>query len=772
MNFAKFITGFLVVLLFAVNISAVVLVQDGKPTAVILLGPEATDCAKKGASELQEFVKAMSGAELPIQTAYKGQYPKYVKKWKNVILIGASAPAKELGVTDENLKPDGFRILVKGNVVAVVGNDSKFYDQIASRTPVKAGTLYGVYRLLEIMGIRFYQQDNTLIPKSKTIELKNMKLTDNPYFPYRINELMIDPWFRRIGYGGDRDPWASHHSFHYWHKRFKDTHPEYFCLDENGKSDLYYPAFTHDGVIEQMIEDAKSHFGRKSTPDGKRRYFQILANDYFMKMCSCPKCQAWVDMSRHKSGWYSDYIAQAVVKVANAVKEEYPDCYIVYGAYERYQLPPKKIKKLPDNVVVQIASLRRATRPHWLSAADRELLEQWQDLQPAGIYFWRYYTYGRKGVPWVMPHIIADSIKTMKEYNEKGKTPVLGEMHFFRRDPKSRWWQNVNDYVSAKMLWNPDLNCDEILDEYYTKFYGPASGEIKAFFELLEKNYMTYSDSSYIPSRLAFELNDKLNKGLELTKGSEYAKRIQYIKDNFIALRKCVEIYTVENKGLTETVPTEEITWAMTRKDDKTVTNHNAVWVKDGLRFNGKNSYLRFKKPVITGDEYTLEAWICPGDLKIRPVIYGESFNTFEPYYIFGSRMNDPTYNNVGLAVVGQCLMFNDINNGTVKSKPLDLKKGQWYHVVAVMDKKNSMMSIYLDGKLVAIETIIKTIINRKPSTVQPGIWLVGAGGDNASKMVLKGCRGFFDGMIKDARIYNKSLSAAQILERSKGDIK
>lgn len=752
--------------------SAATITDNGKPTAIILLSPKPVDCAKKAADELKDFVKQMSGATLPVGVASGKDIKQFTQKWKTVILLGDTEAARELGIKTDDLKPDGFHILVKDNVIAVVGNDSSYYDQIASRSTVKAGTLYGVYRLLELMGIRFYQQDNTLIPQKKTITLDNMDLTVNPYFPYRISEVMVDPWFRRIGYGADRDPWASRHSFHYWYKRFAQTHPEYFCLDANGKSDLYYPAFTHKGVIEQMAADAKKHFGNKSLPDGRRKYFQVLPNDYFMQMCSCKKCQSLVDTSRPKIGWYSDYVAQGVINVANLVKNDFPDCYIVYGAYERYQLPPTKIKKLPDNVVVQIASLRRASRPHWMSADDRVLLEGWQKIQPAGIYFWRYYTYGQKGVSWLMPHLIAQSIKTMKEFNENGKAPVLGEMHFYRYDAKSRWWQNVNDYISAKMLWDPSLDCDQVLAEYYRDFYGPAAENMKTFFDLLEKNYMTYSDSSYIPKELAYELNGLLEKALKLTKGTEYAKRLQYLKDNFTALQRCVEIYAVEDKGITAPVNKEYIRWQMKAKGDRQAANHNVKSEKDGELFNGTDSYLQFYKPLVTDEAYTLEAWICPEDLEIRPVLYGESFNTYEPYYIFGSNMNDPTYNNVGVGIVGNCLMFNDINLGQVKSKPLDLKKGQWYHVAAVMDKKNEVMAIYLDGKLVGIETILRTMMNYDPTKIRPAICLVGAGGDNESKTLIKGCRGFFKGKIKDARIYRKSLNAAQILGRSKGESK
>ncbi|MCD6360683.1 MAG: DUF4838 domain-containing protein, partial [Armatimonadetes bacterium] len=45
----------------------------------------------------------------------------------------------------------------------------------------------------------------------------------------------------------------------------------------------------------------------------------------------------------------------------------------------------------------------------------------------------------------------------------------------------------LNYYLAAKLVWNPDLNPDELLDDYFDKFYGVASAPMRRYFDTLER---------------------------------------------------------------------------------------------------------------------------------------------------------------------------------------------------------------------------------------------------------------------------------------------
>jgi hypothetical protein len=273
---------------------------------------------------------------------------------------------------------------------------------------------------------------------------------------------------------------------------------------------------------------------------------------------------------------------------------------------------------------------------------------------------------------------------------------------------------------------------------------------MKAFFGLLETNYMAFSDSSYIPEATALELRRLLTQALTTASGSEAGSRIDYIQRNFSALDKFVASYRKTVKPSSAAFRDQHRVVAV---DDATAIPHKTESAAGEYRFDGEQSHLRLKQPHAPGRAYTLEAWICPDALEIRPVIYGESFNTYEPYYVFGSNMVDPTYNRIGLAIVGKTIMFNDQRFGKVKSKPLDLVPGKWAHLMAVVDADNNEMAIYLDGEIIGLETVLDNYDKT------PYIQIVGAGGDNQSSQVLTGCRGFFKGRIKGAAIYDAAIT-------------
>ena len=54
--------------MFSLSAAELVLVKEGKANAAIILGEKPTKAAQLGAQELRNFVKLISGAELPIRT--------------------------------------------------------------------------------------------------------------------------------------------------------------------------------------------------------------------------------------------------------------------------------------------------------------------------------------------------------------------------------------------------------------------------------------------------------------------------------------------------------------------------------------------------------------------------------------------------------------------------------------------------------------------------------------------------------------------------------
>ena len=164
----------------------------------------------------------------------------------------------------------------------------------------------------------------------------------------------------------------------------------------------------------------------------------------------------------------SDYVAEAAVKVAEGLGGEFADCRIVYCAYSRYKLAPRKIAKLPSNMVVLIAQPRGRFHDEQARRKAYDLVAAWQKLRPRAIYFCRYYNSMLKMTPTLAPHLITRDVKELKRISDGSAVKLKGEMNLCGVPAGSphAWWFQLNQYVTTKLLWNPDLEVDALLDDY------------------------------------------------------------------------------------------------------------------------------------------------------------------------------------------------------------------------------------------------------------------------------------------------------------------
>ena len=93
-------------------------------------------------------------------------------------------------------------------------------------------------------------------------------------------------------------------------------------------------------------------------------------------------------------------------------------------------------------------------------------------------------------------------------------------------------------YINSKLLWDPDLDMDSLLDEYYRFRFGPAAGEMKTFFRFAEhvcarekSRSISENGGQLTPNDIPvwFELLKQAKSKTE--KGSVYAKRIESLEE-------------------------------------------------------------------------------------------------------------------------------------------------------------------------------------------------------------------------------------------------
>ena len=200
--------------------AGVELVRDGKPAADIVAPKNVHVSVKTAAQELQRHLEKISGAKLPVVEAPSDQFANHV-------YLGESEYTKKLGVSLDDVKHDGFKIVAGGKHVAIAGKDIDNYSKMLGkikdtrkrrqaewekicgrnwRRPCfhaysdfnkecgfdlqdGTGTLYGVYELLEQLGWRWYlpvPDIGIVYPEMKDVTIKSQSIKREPEFPIRI----------------------------------------------------------------------------------------------------------------------------------------------------------------------------------------------------------------------------------------------------------------------------------------------------------------------------------------------------------------------------------------------------------------------------------------------------------------------------------------------------------------------------------------------------------------------------------------------------------
>jgi hypothetical protein len=582
---------------------AAVIVDQGKPNAVIIVSGDAPDSVQRAASELQGYVEKVTGAKLPIQKEPIAQDMPGVN-----IFLGESSFTKALGLNLDGLKSDGFKIVSRDNWLAVLGRDyrgkptsgilhhwqplSAYSDKLKTGAFGETGTLFGVCRFLEdYCGVRWYMPGDlgTVIPKMDTIKVEPIDYQKSPDFEYRFPHFCNFPlsdedalWYRHAGFGAAY-PVQINHSFVFFLK-YKNTHPEYFALI-GGKRDFTNLSFSGGGgnlclsnpdVAKQWVADINDYFDKHP----EQFVYPLMPNDGEVKICECKQCQSQIDLSAGESGKFSNYMWDFINEVAKEVYKTHPDKMIGCCAYDHYYQPPTNIEKLSPNVAVMICKTRGAYADKQYEEETHNFIAAWRKKVDT-IYAWEYYLYSWPGMPWtgfpvIYPHIISSDLKFLKGVS---KGEYLQCDSWTAGQPTIITYpgmQHINLYVTAKVLWDSSLDVDELMNEYYEKFYGPAGEEMKRFWTTAEEIWMTprlpgeqkaemLSDWRTPINLYTKDKLDQLSSFLEKTRlktseNSVYRKRVELIKAEFLpAKRKLSNVLVLNPPDIAVTGPAPAI---------------------------------------------------------------------------------------------------------------------------------------------------------------------------------------------------------------------
>jgi hypothetical protein len=196
---------------------------------------------------------------------------------------------------------------------------------------------------------------------------------------------------------------------------------------------------------------------------------------------------------------------------------------------------------------------------------------------------------------------------------------------------------------------------------------------------------------------------------------------------------------------------------------DTTVNNNDGTlyglptWTADSksglaLSFNGSTDYVEIPDSASlsfgASDSFTLEAWVKTSTTGNQKRIISLQYGT-STMAIWLRTMNDNTV---------QFFIRDSNGNTTYFYSTSTITDGQWHHVVGVRDVNNDRLYLYIDG---VEENSVTDTTNGSFDTTDP--WYIGYEADSSGG---QGGKQYWSGQIDEVVIYNRALSATEVLDR------
>ena len=549
---------------------SVTLAADGEPRAVIVVPADAPAPVRFAGLELKEHLDRMTGGSFRIVEIRPAEGAS--------IVLGDTPDARGAGIKVDEIARDGYAIRTIDDTIHVVGRDDSTekseillrvktpfgrkagrYSMVnelgAARWDFERGTLYGAYRFLEELGVRwFFAGDKgRAIPEKRDVVVDAFSLREEPAFILRHVGRVTWQWYMLDSSNSKRMinrqeyeelDWDGRalrlwllrmrHSsewFAFNHRpvrmdlelRYGKERPEYFAVRDNGERDLKpqkgrtgHLCYTHPGVLEITKRDIDSYYAGVSAKDlgfskhrttlGSHnrgwpesaiygRSVSLLPHDSF-RGCECPNCLAITHKDKPRPAWHSELVWQFVVNMAEWMGGAHPDKLIICLAYSSYSERPDNLTALPRNIVVGMCPARYARTANDVKEENyRDLMRmvgEWSALNERPMLIWLHHLYRyRHERRRGMPMLLTSLYERMF----RDLAPHANMMHI-EVSSDSITLEHLNRYVMLRLLYNPGLNADELVVDYASKYYGEGGEFIAPLLKDMERRCLAAAAAS------------------------------------------------------------------------------------------------------------------------------------------------------------------------------------------------------------------------------------------------------------------------------------
>ncbi len=557
------------------------LIEDGKPLGRIYTPARIDRPVLLAVQELQEHLKAMTGAAVELAWRAPGRFDTgFVLEVRSESEWKGKESAQAFRIV-ETAKP--ARVTIRGNTALAV--------------------LYGVYQYLADQGVRWFEpgETGTNIPHLAKLEVKPRNVTSSPSFLYRC--LDFSGWHDSVFDYSDREEYREkiHYEYDLWLLRNRlvfdrtihrgdyfdfnrflfpaghglrtrcklnakdiDKEPERFPLvtrdfKQERTARASQICFTNETNIRNAVESCLEHFSKLEQTRNRNTDLDEINDVVDMSLadcggiCECAECRK---VGGDGPLWRDRLVWHFMNRVARELNEKMPAKKIMlFAPYFDLTKPPADVKIEPNIVAIACRSLA------WLNTPE-----------------------DAKSYPLVKSHrenveatVKAGASMQSYDYFLWADTPqplaVLAAAQFYARNGFKRYHAEVmqrNELVwpllwtLAQFTWDSSQDPYRLLDEFCGQYYGPANGKLVLdILNGIDANSRTIhriiyggpADASYmLPDSSIREWRTRLAEARKNTKGVEL-ERLNRFADSLEVQMRYVEVYRAYCKALNERTP-------------------------------------------------------------------------------------------------------------------------------------------------------------------------------------------------------------------------
>lgn len=433
------------------------IVKDGTSLTTLIITQQPDSATRQAALQFQHYLLKISGAKPEIENQ---NHSKPVSVFIGKIWL--SPENKTL--LEQSEFEDAFLIISEKTQVFLAG-----------KNPL--GDIYAVNTLFEeYLGCIRFSVDEEFVPSSENVEIPEIHKLYEPAFPFRVPHF-IGRW------DNDFCQWHKISSFDQWGMfvhtfqqlvppdKYYDSHPEYFALVNGRRLSDGQLCLSNPEVIDLLTKN----LGEKMAKNPEAGYWSVSQNDCY-NYCECEGCQHLYERYGNISGAY--------IKMANHIAGVYPDKQISTLAYQFTRSAPANI--IPHkNVNVMFCSIE-CNRSMPLAEDPRSAgfvndMKDWNKLTD-NIFAWDYVVQFQNYLtPFPNFEVLQPNIQFFRDNG----------VNMMFQQGSGHSWSDLSDlkqYLISKLLWNPDVNADSVINHFITNYYGAAAPFIREYFDLIHQN--------------------------------------------------------------------------------------------------------------------------------------------------------------------------------------------------------------------------------------------------------------------------------------------